>query len=519
MTPGPADVRQAGAQRPRPYRPVVLCVLDGWGIAPDSPTNAVTRANTPQLRRLWESCPHATMRASGRDVGLPDGVMGNSEVGHMVMGAGYVQYQDLVRINDAIDDGSFFANGALRAACAAARGQKTLHLMGLLSTGGVHADMKHLAALLELARREDVSRVVVHAFLDGRDMPPRSALELLPRVSGRIATIQGRYYAMDRDRRWERTERAYRAIVDSAAPRVTSAPEAVRACYADAECRDELLTPHVVGAGARVEDRDAVIFFNFRPDRARQLTWALMRPDFDGFARTRVPRNLTFVTMTEYKVDLSDVLVAFPAQAVISMAQILADDGLAQFHTAETEKYAHVTYFFNGGREAPFAGEDRELVPSPKVATYDETPEMSAAGVAAALVRAVRSERYAFAIVNLASPDMVGHTGDFAAAVRAMEATDAAVGEIVDATLSVGGCVLVTSDHGNAEEMAFPDGQPNTQHSTNLVPAIFVARDAAEHFVMRDGVLADVAPTLLTLLGLPVPARMTGRPLVQRRGD
>ena len=498
-----------------PHRPVVLCVLDGWGIAPDSASNAVTRANTPRLRALFEDYPHATLRASGRDVGLPDGVMGNSEVGHLTMGAGYIQYQELVRINDAIDDGSFFANAALRAACAAVPDTGTLHLMGLLSTGGVHADMKHLAAIVELARRERVENAVVHAFLDGRDMPPRSALDLLPRVPAGIATVHGRYYAMDRDKRWDRVERSYRAIVDADAPRVATAEEALRACYADPECRDELLEPRVVGSGAPIRDGDAAIFFNFRPDRARELTWALMKPDFDGFKRTRVVRQLTFVTMTDYKVDLPSVRIAFPSQEVIPMAKILADEGLKQFHTAETEKYAHVTYFFNGGREQPFAGEDRELVPSAKVATYDQKPEMRAAGVAALLVKAIRSGKYDFAIVNLANPDMVGHTGDFGAAVKAMEATDAAVGQIVDATLAAGGCVLLTADHGNAEEMAFPSGEPNTQHSTNPVPVVFIAKDAGR-FAIRDGGLVDVAPTLLGLLGLPEPDRMTGRSLLDR---
>ena len=494
--------------RKAPYRPVVLCVLDGWGVAPDSPSNAVTRANTPRLRALFETYPHATLRASGRDVGLPDGVMGNSEVGHLTMGAGYVQYQELVRINDAIENGSFFANAALRAACAAGRGDGTLHLMGLISTGGVHADMKHLAAIVELARRESVRNVFVHAFLDGRDMPPRSALE-------RIVTVHGRYYAMDRDKRWDRIERSYRAIVDGDGPRVATAEEAVRACYSAPECRDELLEPHVVGAGAPIRDRDAVIFFNFRPDRAREMTWAVMKPDFDGFKRARVVRDLTFVTLTDYKVDLPDVLVAFPSQEVTPMAQILADEGLRQFHAAETEKYAHVTYFFNGGRERPFEGEDRELVPSAKVATYDQKPEMSAAGVAAGLVRAIRRGTYDFAIVNFANPDMVGHTGDFKATLKAMEATDAAVGGIVDATLAAGGCVLLTADHGNAEEMAFPNGEPNTQHSTNPVPVVFIAKDAGR-FAVRDGGLVDVAPTLLGLLGLPVPSRMTGRSLLDR---
>jgi len=497
------------------YRPVVLCVLDGWGLAPDSPSNAVTRAKTPRLRALMETYPHATLRASGRDVGLPDGVMGNSEVGHLTMGAGYIQYQELVRINDAIENGSLFANAALRAACAAARGKGTLHLLGLISTGGVHADMKHLAAIVELARREKLENVVVHAFLDGRDMPPRSALELIPRVPARIATVHGRYYAMDRDKRWDRVERSYRAIVDADGPHVATAEDALRSCYSDPACRDELLEPHVVGEGAPMRDGDGVIFFNFRPDRARELTQALVMPDFDGFKRTRVAKHLTFVTLTDYKLGLPNVLVAFPSQDVTPMAKILAEEGLRQFHTAETEKYAHVTYFFNGGREQPFAGEDRELVPSAKVATYDQKPEMSAAGVAAELVKAIRAGTYDFAIVNLANPDMVGHTGDFNATLKAMEATDSAVGQIVDATLAAGGCVLLTADHGNAEEMAFPSGEPNTQHSTNPVPVVFIAKDAGR-FAIRDGGLVDVAPTLLGLLGLPVPARMTGRSILDR---
>jgi 2,3-bisphosphoglycerate-independent phosphoglycerate mutase len=503
------------AARKAPYRPVVLCVLDGWGLAPDSPSNAVTRADTPRLRALFKTYPHASLRASGRDVGLPDGVMGNSEVGHLTMGAGYIQYQELVRINDAIENGSFFANPVLREACAAARGKRTLHLMGLISTGGVHADTKHLAALVELARREKDENVVVHAFLDGRDMPPRSALELIPRISARIATVHGRYYAMDRDKRWDRVERSYRAIVDADGPRVATAEDALRTCYSDPECRDELLEPHIVGDGAPMRDGDAVIFFNFRPDRARELTWALMKPDFDGFKRTRVVRDLTFVTMTDYKVGLPNVRVAYPSQDVTPMAQILAEAGVKQFHTAETEKYAHVTYFFNGGREQPFEGEDRELVPSAKVATYDQKPEMSAAGVAAGLVKAIRRGTYDFAIVNFANPDMVGHTGDFEATLKAMEATDAAVGQIVDATLAAGGCVLLTADHGNAEEMAFPSGEPNTQHSTNPVPVVFIAKDAGPA-AMRDGGLVDVAPTLLGLLGLPVPDRMTGHSLLDR---
>jgi 2,3-bisphosphoglycerate-independent phosphoglycerate mutase len=511
-------------------------VLDGWGLAPPGPGNAVELARTPRIDALTARYPHAKLDASGRAVGLPDGVMGNSEVGHLTMGAGYVQYQELVRINDAIDDGTFFRNDALAGACRAVRDGGTLHLLGLLSTGGVHADLKHLDALAELARRERVRRAVYHCFLDGRDMPPRSALELLPRVHPTVATVHGRYWAMDRDRRWDRTERAWRAIVDADGPRVATAEEAVRRCYESDECRDELLEPHVVGDGARVEDGDAVVFLNFRPDRARQLSWAFVDNGFEGFARSRRPKLSSFVTMTDYKLartnerskaahederdqeDRSDhtldpVGVAFPAQEVVPLASILAERGLRQLHTAETEKYAHVTYFFNGGREEPFPGEDRVLVPSPKVATYDLKPEMSAPEVARRLADALSGGSYDFAIVNFANPDMVGHTGDVGATVRAMEATDAAVGSVVDAALAAGGCVLLTADHGNAEEMRFADGGVNTQHSTNPVPVVLIGREA-DRYQLRDGGLRDVAPTLLELLGLPIPERMTGRSLI-----
>ncbi len=499
------------------HHPVVLCVLDGWGIAPDGPGNAVTRARTPRIDGLFRSYPHARLDASGRAVGLPDGIMGNSEVGHLTMGAGFIQYQELVRINDAIDDGSFYRNEALVGACRSVRASGTLHLLGLLSTGGVHADLRHLNALADLARREGVRRAVYHCFLDGRDMPPRSALDLLPRVELPIATIHGRYWAMDRDKRWDRVERSWRAIVDADGDRAPSAEAAVRACYERDECRDELLEPRVIGEGARVEDGDAVVFFNFRPDRARELTWAFMQDGFDGFARKRRPRLAAYATMTDYHAGLETVAVAFPAQEVEPLAAILAEHGLRQFHTAETEKYAHVTYFFNGGHEEPYAGEDRVLVPSPKVATYDLEPEMSAPEVAGTLATAVREGRYDFAIVNFANPDMVGHTGDIEATERAMATTDAAVGTVVDATLGAGGCVLLTADHGNAEEMLFPDGGKNTQHSTNPVPVLFIAADASR-YVLRDGGLADVAPTILELLGLPVPERMTGRSLLARRG-
>jgi 2,3-bisphosphoglycerate-independent phosphoglycerate mutase len=498
------------------YRPVVLCVLDGWGIAPDSPSNAATRADTPRLGAILRDQPHAKLEASGLAVGLPAGVMGNSEVGHLTMGAGYAAPQALVAIDRAIADGTFFTNPALGAACAAARDGHALHLMGLLSTGGVHAEMRHLAALIDLAKRERVGTVVVHAFLDGRDMPPRSALPLIGQVGAPIATVHGRFYAMDRDKRWDRTERSYRAIVDAVGPAVAAAEDAVGECYRSAECKDELLEPHVVGEGRPMADGDAVIFFNFRPDRARQLTWALMQRDFDGFERARVPADLIYVTMTDYQVDLPSIRVAFPPATVIPIAQVLAERGVKQLHIAETEKYAHVTYFFNGGREEPFAGEDRVLVPSPKVRTYDLAPEMSASTVAARLAEAIRAGTYDFAIVNFANPDMVGHTGVFEAARRAMAATDRAVATVVDAALAAGGCVLLTADHGNVEEMTFPDGGINTQHSTNPVPVAFVSGDPTR-WTIRDGELSDIAPTLLGLLGIPVPDRMTGRSLLARR--
>jgi len=346
-------------------------------------------------------------------------------------------------------------------------------------------------------------------------MPPRSALELLPRVTAPIATIQGRFWAMDRDKRWDRTRRAFETIVDADAPHAASAEAAVRDCYARPDCGDERMEPRVIGEGARVQDGDAIVYLNFRPDRARQITWAFMEDGFDAFPRRRRPRDLVFVTMTDYRVGLPNVLVAFPPQPVVPMAQLLETHGLRQLHAAETEKYAHVTYFFNGGREEPFAGEDRVLVPSPKVATYDQRPEMSAVGVADAIVEAIRSGTYDFAIVNYANPDMVGHTGDIEAALAAMAATDAAVGRTVDAALGAGGCVLITADHGNAEEMLFPDGSRNTQHSTNRVPVLLAARDAGS-YRLRDGGLRDVAPTLLELMGLAVPERMTGRSLLAR---
>ncbi|HKW78040.1 MAG TPA: 2,3-bisphosphoglycerate-independent phosphoglycerate mutase [Candidatus Limnocylindria bacterium] len=512
------------------FRPVVLCILDGYGMASPAPGNAISRARHPRIDALLRG-PHAQLDASGRSVGLPEGVMGNSEVGHLTIGAGFAQRQDFVRINDDIANGAFFRNPVLVAACAQARERGVaLHLMGLVSDGGVHADYRHLIALLELARAEGVSRVFVHAFLDGRDMPPRSAPPLLDAVrqamarfgAGAYATVSGRYYAMDRDKRWDRTERAYDAIVLGAGPATADVTGAVDRCYGDVACRDELMVPNVIVSRDKplgtLTDRESVVFFNFRPDRARQLTWALMQPDFPGFARKRWPRDLYFVSMTEYKVELPDVHVAYAPQPVRSVAEILSEHGLRQFHCAETEKYAHVTYFFNGGREPPFPGEDRELVPSPKVKTYDLKPEMSAREVADRTAAAITSGSYDFVVVNFANPDMVGHTGVIAATIKAVEVTDACVGRLLDATREAGGAFVLTADHGNAEALLDVNGRMLTQHSTNPVPVAYAAPDA-EHVQLRDGTLADIAPTLLELFGLPVPDGMSGRSLLVRKHE
>ena len=492
-------------------RPVVLCVLDGWGIAPDTPANAAIRADTPRLDTFFARYPHASLDTSGTAVGLPAGVMGNSEVGHLTMGAGYADPQALEVIDAAVADGSFYENQALRAACAAGRAG-TLHLLGLLSTGGVHADMKHLAALVELARREGVTDIAVHAFLDGRDMPPRSAAPLIAAVGAQIATVHGRFYAMDRDLRWERTERSWRAIVDADGPHVGSAEDALRACYAAPACRDELFEPQVAGAGRPVRDGDGVVFFNFRPDRARQLTWAFLRPGFDGFDRARVPRDLTFVSMTDYNADVPGLRVAFPPAPVTPLAEILADAGLRQLHVAETEKYAHVTYFFNGGREEEFRGEKRLLVPSPRdVPSYDHKPEMSAHELADRFVEEI-GEGYAFAVINFANPDMVGHTGVIPAVVRAVETADACLGRVVEAVREQGGVCLVTADHGNAERMLEDDGiSPHTAHTTNLVPLILTESGLK---LREHGQLSDLAPTVLGLLGFAQPLQMDGQNLL-----
>jgi 2,3-bisphosphoglycerate-independent phosphoglycerate mutase len=478
---------------------VCLVVLDGWGLAEPGPGNAVELADTPVFDELWAKHPHTTLTTHGPAVGLPEGQMGNSEVGHLNLGAGAVVKQDLLRIDEAVEDGSFFENEALRAACDADR----LHLLGLVSDGGVHSSMEHLRALIELAGREDVPDVIVHAFTDGRDTSPDSGAGHLAEVESwggaRVATVSGRYYAMDRDRRWDRTELAYAAIVQGEAEFGAETGEAaVRAAYERGET-DEFIKPTLVGSEGRIRDGDSVIFFNFRPDRARQLTQKLGEAGF----------RLT--TLTEYHEDW-DYPVAFPpARPAVTLASTLADRGKAQLHVAETEKYAHVTYFFNGGEEDEYPGEERELVDSPRdVPTYDKKPEMSAREAAHAFTERWREGDYTFGIINFANPDMVGHTGVIEAAVKAVETVDECLGEVVRAVEESGGVCVITADHGNADEMLDSDGNPDTAHSMNLVPLIVTA-DVGE--LREGGTLSDVAPTILALLGEEQPAEMTGRGL------
>jgi 2,3-bisphosphoglycerate-independent phosphoglycerate mutase len=513
---------------------VCLVILDGWGLAPPGPGNAVSLAETPVFDELWRTHRHTELTACGRAVGLPDGQMGNSEVGHLNLGAGKIVRQDLTRIDDAVGDGSFAENAALRDACAAARQSGRLHLLGLVSEGGVHASMDHLRALIELAADLGVPDVVLHAFTDGRDTLPESGAGYLATVEGwlaehggRVASVSGRYYAMDRDRRWPRVKLAYDAIVHGApaplgsdaddfaaggetTPHAASAVAAMRAAYARGET-DEFVRPTLVGEEGRVRDGDAVVFFNFRPDRARELTRALAEPGFAEFGRGEAPR-VALTTLTEYQEDWSYPIAFPPDRPQATLAAVLAERGLRQLHVAETEKYPHVTYFFNGGEEHPYAGEERCLVDSPRdVPTYDEKPEMSAAAAADAFVEHWGNGGYGFGIVNFANPDMVGHTGVIPAAVEAIETVDTQLGRVVEAVHASGGACIVTADHGNADHMLEPDGSPNTAHSLNPVPLIVTADVAG----LRDGgVLADVAPTVLELLGVEQPAEMTGESLL-----
>jgi 2,3-bisphosphoglycerate-independent phosphoglycerate mutase len=503
-------------------KPLLLLILDGWGHRVETADNAIALADIPNWRRLLAECPHTLVHTEGRYVGLPDGQMGNSEVGHMNIGAGRIVYQDLTRIDAAIEDGSFYANAELLAACAAAKTTGgTLHLFGLVSPGGVHSHEAHIFAMIELARRAAVPRVAVHAFLDGRDTPPRSAeasLRALQAVcasagNARIATVIGRYYAMDRDQRWERVEPAYRAITEATADfHADSALAALEQAYARGE-NDEFVKPTVIGTGAKFNNGDAVVFMNFRADRARQLTRVFVQDDFSGFVRPRRIALSRFVCLTEYDASLPAPVAFHSDDLTHTLSETLAEHGLTQLRIAETEKYAHVTFFFSGGVEKAEPGEDRVLIPSSKVATYDLQPEMSCPELTAKLCEDIRARRHDVIICNIANPDMVGHSGILAAAIKAAEAVDIALGEIRAAISEVGGEMIVTADHGNLELMRDPDtGAPHTAHTVGPVPLVYVGRPAQ----LRDGgALRDIAPTLLSLLGLPKPAEMTGQSLVE----
>lgn len=499
---------------------VALIILDGWGVRPTETANAIAAARTPHFDQLLAQSPHTTLAASGRDVGLPDGQMGNSEVGHLNIGSGRIIYQSLVRITNAIEDRTFFANPALRKAiCAAQQKGGRLHLMGLVSDGGVHSHIDHLKGLIDLAKRSDIKDVCVHAFLDGRDTPPRSASGYIEELenhlaqtgTGKIASIAGRYWAMDRDKRWERTEKAYTMLTGGEAPTASSAGAAIAAAYAADETDEFILPTRMEGVDGTIRDEDAIIFFNFRPDRARQITRAFVDKDFDDFSRTQV--NTTYVCMTEYDKTIANVSVAFAPETIRNpFGAWLSQHDKIQLRIAETEKYAHVTFFFNGGVEEPWPGEDRILIPSPKVATYDLQPEMSAAALTDTLIETLEKTRYDLIVLNFANPDMVGHTGRMDAAVRAVETVDTCLGRVVDAITAQGGTVMITADHGNAEKMADCDGNPVTAHTTNAVPCIVAGKSGIS--LREGGRLADIAPTLLDLMEMDVPEEMDGTSLI-----
>ena len=499
-------------------KPVLLLILDGWGHRQERENNAIAQANAPNWRHLLAEYPHTLVQTHGHYVGLPDDQMGNSEVGHMNIGAGRIVYQDLTRIDAAIVDRSFFHNAALLKACAAAK-TTTLHIFGLLSPGGVHSHENHILAMLDLAASQGVARIAVHAFLDGRDTPPQSARASLEKLQTRcaalpntfIATVSGRYYSMDRDNRWERVKLAYDAIVDNNGLRADDALAALAAAYARGET-DEFVKPTVIGNGIKIADGDALIYMNFRADRARQLTQAFVDPVFSGFPQTRKIHLSAFVTLTEYSADLPVTAIAYSAQSLHnSLGEYLSELGLKQLRIAETEKYAHVTFFFSGGRETPYAGEDRILVPSPKVATYDLQPEMSCPELTDRLVAAIQSQKYDFIVCNIANADMVGHSGKLDAAIKAVEAVDVALGRLTTAIVQAGGEMLISADHGNLEQMRADDGQPHTQHTVGPVPLVYVGRKAR----LEPGALRDLAPTVLALIGLAQPAEMTGHSLVE----
>lgn len=502
-------------------RPTMLMILDGFGLNPRREGNAIAAANTPNLDRIFAKYPHTQLSACGLSVGLPEGQMGNSEVGHLNIGAGRVVYQELTRITKAAEDGSLFENPALNNAMDhALANNSALHFFGLLSDGGVHSHISHLFALLDMAKKKELKKVLVHCFLDGRDVPPRCANQYIKALQnhmntlgiGEIATICGRYYAMDRDKRWDRVEKAYDAMTLGHGFETATGCAAVDSAY-EREENDEFVQPSVTGAGT-VNDGDAIIMYNFRPDRAREITRAFADPAFDGFVRKKTVKNLKYVCMTQYDASMPGVEVAFPPQTLVNtFGDYIASLGLSQLRIAETEKYAHVTFFFNGGVEAPAPKEDRILVPSPKVPTYDLQPEMSAPEVTAQVLSQIAEEKYDCIILNFANADMVGHTGIMNAAVKAVETLDTCVPQIVDAVLAKGGQILLTADHGNADCMTDEAGNTVTAHSLFPVPLVHIAGEPKE--LSDGGKLCDIAPTLLDLMGLKKPAEMTGRSLVK----
>ncbi len=502
-------------------KPLALIILDGFGYNPSDYGNAITAANTPNIDKLMAQNPYTYIGASGLNVGLPDGQMGNSEVGHTNIGAGRVVYQELTRITKAINDGDFFENEALKNAIANCKqNSSALHLMGLLSDGGVHSHNEHLYGLLSLAKKSGLDKVYVHCFMDGRDVPPSSGKDFIEQLEakmseigiGKIATVMGRYYAMDRDNRWERVVKAYEAIALNKGERSQTAVSAMEKSYADG-VTDEFVIPTVIGEGATVNAHDSIIMFNFRPDRAREITRTFVDDDFNGFEREKGRIPVTYVCMTQYDATMPNVEVAFKPQSLKNtFGEYISDNGLTQLRIAETEKYAHVTFFFNGGVEATFKGEDRALINSPKVATYDLQPEMSAYEVCDEVVKRINSDKYDVIILNYANCDMVGHTGVFDAAKKAVEAVDTCVGKTVDAILQKGGVALITADHGNADQMYEPDGSPFTAHTTNPVPFVVVGKECE---LRENARLADIAPTMLKILGLKQPAEMDGESIIK----
>jgi 2,3-bisphosphoglycerate-independent phosphoglycerate mutase len=507
--------------------PVVLVILDGWGYREATDGNAVAAANTPVMDSLWAAYPHTLIRTSGKAVGLPEGQMGNSEVGHLNLGAGRVVPQELVRISDAVEDCSIMSNPAMLQVCqdVKTRGKK-LHLIGLSSNGGVHSHIDHLLGLLDIAKAQGITDVCIHAITDGRDTNPKDGILEIRKIQnycakiglGKIVTISGRYYAMDRDRRWDRVQKAYHVMTSDSDIQELSAEEVISTSYKQ-DINDEFIVPIRIAPGA-IAAGDGIIFYNFRPDRARQLCHALVSPDFTGFERQLI-EPLTFVTMTQYDPTLS-VLVAFPPQNLNNLlGEVIANKGLKQFRTAETEKYAHVTYFFNGGREEPFPGEDRELVNSPMVATYDRAPAMSAEAVTEVAIAAIKKGIYSLIVINYANPDMVGHTGKIEPTITALETVDHCLGNLLNAIIKAGGTALITADHGNAEYMWDENHNPWTAHTTNPVPFIVVEGETlkipgygAKVELRSDGKLADIAPTILQILGLPQPEEMTGKSMI-----